>query len=657
MKFLLRLIAFFFIIMIVVVIVGAWYLTKDMKYDIDKLLTYNPNLTTKIYDRNGELISNIFGDKHRTYALFKELPPRLIEAVVAIEDTTFFEHRGVNPEAILRAAIKDIKHGKLKEGASTLTQQLIKLTLLSNEKRWKRKINEAILALKLETKLSKEQIIERYLNEVFYGHRYYGVKTAAKGYFRKDLSDLNLKEIAILAGIPQRPSAYDPTRHLEHSFSRANIVLNRMHTLGWISKEELVKYQEFRPEVFDDTLTQNKAPFIANEILKSLKGEYPDIKTAGYEIHTTIDLEAQAIAETALKNAYAGILERGEKYNAEVSERETVDYGDLNGAMVVLESKTGEIVALVGGVDYEKSEFNRAVQGKRQPGSSFKPFIYLTALNAGYSTQSKLTDISRSFSYKDQDEEKEWRPKNYEKNFEGLITLRESLVHSRNLATINMVNELGLSMVHEDISAMGFKNIPSDLSISLGTFSVTPLAFAESWTILSNAGTKVKPMLVKRVISSDGGVKIYETQEENITTPEQAFLITSILEDVVQRGTGRRAKVEGIAVAGKTGTTNGYKDAWFCGYSPELTTLVWFGKDNNRKMAKETGGKAAGPAFAEFYREYIKLHPETVREFKVPEGVREVRMSAKNSEYFTDVSAPPNDAKSAAEELEQELLF
>jgi len=220
-----------------------------------------------------------------------------------------------------------------------------------------------------------------------------------------------------------------------------------------------------------------------------------------------------------------------------------------------------------------------------------------------------------------------------------------------------MVNELGLSMVHEDISAMGFKNIPSDLSISLGTFSVTPLAFAESWTILSNAGTKVKPMLVKRVVSSDGGVKIYDTQEENITTPEQAFLITSILEDVVQRGTGRRAKVEGIAVAGKTGTTNGYKDAWFCGYSPELTTLVWFGKDNNRKMAKETGGKAAGPAFAEFYREYIKLHPETVREFEVPEGVREVRMSAKNSEYFTDVSAPPNDARSAAEELEQELLF
>ena len=457
MKILLRLIGLFFILMIAGVIAGYFYISKELKHDVGKLLNYNPNLTTKIYDRNGELISNIFGEKHRTYVEFKDIPPRLIEALVAIEDTAFFEHHGINPEAIMRAAIKDIKHMKLKEGASTLTQQLVKLTLLSNEKKIKRKINEAILAIKLETKLSKEEILERYLNEVFYGHRYYGVKTAAQGYFRKDLSDLNLKEMAILAGIPQRPSAFDPTRHKEASFSRANTVLNRMHVLGWISKEELVKYQEHRPKIYDDTLTKNKAPYIANEVLKRLKGEYPDIKTAGYEIHTSIDLEVQEIARTALQNAYAGILERGGKHNEKAKDDELVDYSDLNGAMVVLESKTGEVLAMVGGVDYAKSVFNRAVQGKRQPGSSFKPFVYLTALNAGYSTESKLTDISRSFSYKDQDEEKEWRPKNYEKNFKGLITLRESLVHSRNLATINMVNELGLSSVHQELEMMGFK--------------------------------------------------------------------------------------------------------------------------------------------------------------------------------------------------------
>jgi len=657
MKIVLRLIALFFILMIAGVIAGYFYISKELKYDVDKLVNYNPSLTTKIYDRNGELISNIFGKKHRMYVQFKDIPPRLIEALVAIEDTTFFEHPGVNLEAIMRAAMKDIKHMKMKEGASTLTQQLVKLTLLSNEKKLKRKINEAILALKLETKLSKEEILERYLNEVFYGHRYYGVKTAAQGYFRKDLGDLNLKEMAILAGIPQRPSAYDPTRHLELSLSRANTVLNRMHKLGWISDEELAKYEAYRPKVYDDTLTKNRAPFITNEVLKRLQKEYPDIKTGGYEIVTTIDLEAQEIAQNALKNAYDKVIERGEKYNAKAKEEDVVDYSDLNGAMVVLESKTGEILSLVGGVDYAKSMFNRAVQGKRQPGSSFKPFIYLTALNAGYATTSKLTDISRSFSYRDQDEEKEWRPKNYEKNFEGLITLRDSLVHSRNLATINMVNELGLSYVHQEIEAMGFKNIPNDLSISLGTFSISPLAFAGYYSLLANHGTKVKPLLIKKVVSSDGGEKIFESQEENITTPAQAFLITSILEDVVKRGTGRRAKVDGIALAGKTGTTNDYKDAWFCGYSPEIETIVWVGKDNNAKMAKETGGKAAAPAFAEFYREYIKVHPETKREFDIPKGVREVKISAKKSEYFTDVSAPPNDAKSASEALEQELLF
>ena len=666
MKLVLRLLGVFFVIMIVSVVAGFFYISKELTYDIDKLLVYNPHLTTKIYDRNGELISNVFEDKHRAYASFKEMPSRLIEAVVAIEDTTFFEHRGVNPEAIFRAALKDIKHRKLKEGASTLTQQLVKLTLLSNEKKWKRKINEAVLALKLESKLSKEEIIERYLNEVFYGHRYYGVKTAAKGYFRKELSDLNLKEMAILAGIPQRPSTFDPTRHLDLSLSRANTVLNRMHTLGWISKEELEKYQALRPKIYDDTLTKNRAPFITDEVLNRLQKTYPDIKTGGYEIYTTIDLQAQIIARKALKNAYDAILVRGEEYNQKLLEekhsvedeqKEPVDYSDLQGSMVVMENKTGEVLALVGGVDYKKSVFNRAVLGKRQPGSSFKPFIYLTALNAGYSTQSKLTDISRSFTYQDKDEEKEWRPNNYEKNFQGLIPLREALVHSRNLATINMVNELGLTYVHQEIVNMGFKDLPNDLSISLGTFSISPLDFAGYWSIFSNAGVKVEPFLIKKVVSYDGGEKVFETHKQEVTTPEQAFLVTSIMEDVVKRGTGRRARVKGLAIAGKTGTTDGYKDAWFSGFSPDIGTVVWFGKDNNKKMARETGGKAAAPAFAEFYREYMRLHPEMKREFDVPEGVREVRISASRSEYYTDISSPSSSSKSSSEELEQELLF
>jgi len=356
-----------------------------------------------------------------------------------------------------------------------------------------------------------------------------------------------------------------------------------------------------------------------------------------------------------MKDAYEQILLRGDKYFKKSGER--IDYSDLNGAMAVLESKSGDILALVGGVDYTKSVFNRAVQGRRQPGSSFKPFIYLSALNAGYSTQSKLTDISRSFSYKDKDEDKEWKPHNYEKNFKGLITLREALVHSRNLATINLVNELGLSNVHDAVTRMGFKGIPSDLSISLGTFTTSPLDFAGMYTIFSNGGVRVEPKLIKRVVSLDGGVNEFKTIEHNITTPEQAFLMTTILQDVIKRGTGRRAGVDGIELAGKTGTTNDYKDAWFCGYSPELTVTTWFGKDNNAKMAKETGGKAAGPAFAAFFKGYLEIHPESKREFDMPSSIREVRTSSKNSEYFTDLSAPPSDDKSSVDEMDDELLF
>ncbi len=655
MKWLVRIFLFIFVLVAVSLIGGYIYISKDLKLDTTPLVNYNPKITTKIYDRNGELISNIFGDVNREYAKFDEIPSRLVEAVVAIEDTTFFEHSGINPEAIIRALVKDIRHMKLKEGASTLTQQLVKLTLLSSEKKLKRKINEAILAMKVEKQLNKEQIMERYLNEVFYGHGYYGVKTAAKGYFHKSLDELDLKEIAILAGIPQRPSAYDPTRHYDISLSRANTVLKRMQILGWISKEEYEKYQAIRPKVYRSTLKQNRAPYIANEVVRRLKREYPDLMTGGYKIYTTIDLETQELAQKSLLDAYEAIKKRGKEYEQKSGEK--VNYSKLNGAMVALDSKSGDVLAMVGGVDYGKSEFNRATQGRRQPGSSFKPFIYLIALNAGYSTQSKLTDISRSFSYKDKDEDKEWKPSNYEKNFKGLITLRDALVHSRNLATINLVNELGLSYIHDEIERMGFRDLPNDLSISLGTFTISPLEFAGYWTIFSNYGVRVEPKLIKKVVSLDGGLREFDTKEHNVTSKEQAFLMTTILEDVIKRGTGRRAKVEGLQVAGKTGTTNEYKDAWFCGYSPQITLITWFGNDNNLPMHKETGGKAAGPAFASFFKGYLQIHPETKREFEIPGDVRVVDMPNGKKEYFTDISAPPSDEKSSLEEMDEELLF
>ncbi len=651
MKFLKYLFGFIVSLGLLGLIIGLfafWHFSKEIKLDADKLINYHPEMTTRIYDRNGELIANIFGDKHRLYVPFEEIPPRLIEALVAIEDTVFFEHEGVNYEAILRALLKDIKYGKLKEGASTLTQQLVKNTLLTSEKKLQRKINEAILALKLETRLTKEEILERYLNEIYFGHRYYGVKTAALGYFRKPLHDLNLKEIAILVGLPQAPSKYDPTRHYDISMSRANTVLARMRTLGWITEEELQKYQALRPKVYDDSLTQNRLPYVTDQVLKELSKEYPDIKTGGYKIYTTIDTQLQELAKESLRYGYEGILKRGEGKD--------VDYSDLNGAMVVLDNHSGEVLALVGGIDYKQSAFNRAVQSKRQPGSSFKPFIYQIALDSGYSLKSKLTDISRTFKYQDKDEEKEWQPKNYEKNFEGLITLHDALVHSRNLATINLVNTLGLNLVHRKIEEMGFKNVPNDLSISLGTFGLSPLEMSAFYTIFSNYGTKLEPILVKSVVNYKGEEKIYEARATKITEPEQAFLTTTILEDVIKKGTGRRARVKGIALAGKTGTTNDYKDAWFCGYSPQIEAIVWYGKDDNKPMYKETGGKAAAPAFAHFFQAYLNLHPETKLTFDIPKGVRVVK-GKKGTDYFTKISKPPKETESLPQGNEGELLF
>ncbi len=642
-----------FILSLVAGVIAFYYFLNEIKLDADRLINYNPDTTTRVYDRNGELIANLFSDKHRLYVPFENIPPRLIEALIAIEDTSFFEHDGVNYEAIFRAAIKDIKAMSFKEGASTLTQQLIKNTILTSEKKIRRKINEAILALKLESELTKEEILERYLNEIYFGHRYYGVRTAALGYFKKELNELNLKEIAILVGLPKAPSSYDPTKRPDLSFGRANTVLYRMNKLGWISDEEYQKYEQFEPKIYDESLTQNRTPYVTDQIIRELKDEYPDIRTGGYEIFTTIDYEIQDLAKKSLYNGYIEILKRGEELN----EKDYVDYSDLNAAMVVLDSKSGEVLALVGGVDYKKSAYNRAVQSLRQPGSSFKPFIYQVALDTGYSTQSRLVDISRVFSYEDKkSKEREWKPKNYTKNFSGVVTLRDALVYSKNLATINLVNELGLSVVHREIKRMGFRDVPADLSISLGTFGISPLKFSEFYTIFSNMGKKMTPILVKMVVTKEGDKKSYTAREETILSPAQSFLMTTILRDVILRGTGTNARVKGIELAGKTGTTNEYRDAWFCGYSPEIQTLVWFGKDNNRPMHKETGGRAAAPVFANFYREYIEIHPETKRVFDMPKGVRVIKSKGKK-EYFTTISKPPKDSSQDSLNSDSQLLF
>ena len=286
-------------------------------YDLSSLVDYKPSTSSRIYDRNGEKIANVFDEKHRFYTPFEEIPPRVIEALVAIEDTTFFEHPGINIDAILRAAIKVLKAGKAVQGASTITQQLVKNKLLTREKKLSRKIKEAIYSLKLEQALTKEQILERYLNEIYFGHGYYGIKTAADGYFHKKLSDLSLKEMAILVGLPKAPSTYAPTKNYEISMGRANRVIERMKVLGWIDNATYEQALAESPKVYDTTLTQNQAPFIVDEIARQMVAVgIKDFRTGGYEVHTTIDLRLQELGRDAVLYAYNEALSRIDSYKA-----------------------------------------------------------------------------------------------------------------------------------------------------------------------------------------------------------------------------------------------------------------------------------------------------------------------------------------------------
>ena len=616
------------------------YAYNEIKLDADRLINYKPQTSSIILDAKGERIAYVFKGKHRLYANYDEIPGYLIEALIAIEDTRFFEHDGVNPDAIIRAALKNFKAGHKVEGGSTLTQQLVKNTILSNERSYSRKIKEAILSMKIENELTKEEILERYLNEMFYGHGYYGVKTAAKGYYRKELDQLTLKESAILAGLMKAPSTYAPTRNYEKSLNRADTILARMNKLGWISHDEYIDAVKETPKIYKDSLTQNIAPYVTDEVVRRLSKEFKDIRTGGYTIYTTIDMKQQKLARKALNYAHKKIVKK---------QRESLKKTTLNGAILAVENKTGNIKAMVGGVNYKKSAFNRATMMTRQPGSAFKPFIYQIALDMGYNPATELTDVARTFQYYSHGKRKIWRPKNYESDFVGFIKLREALVHSRNLATINLVTEIGVNRIYEKLKQLNIPHIPEDMSIALGNLGLSPVKMAQIYSAFANGGHMIEPRLISKVLSRNGTV-IYESKTQEITdftTPPQAYLMTNILRDVVLRGTGRNARVKGVEVVGKTGTTNKNVDAWFCGYSPSTEVIVWMGRDNNRPIGRGgTGGGTSAPAFSYFLKRLHKMYPEMPRKFSRPEGVYNARNGVR-TELYTDLSPLPAQTKSA----------
>lgn len=651
----------------------------EVQSEIESVKRHKMDVTTQIFDTKGRLIANLFNEHYRLYAKFEEIPPRIIEILLAVEDTLFFEHMGINPDAISRAIVKNVKNLKYSEGGSTLTQQVVKNIALSPERTLKRKIKEAMFAIILEQNMSKEDILEIYLNYIFLGHGYYGVRTAALGYFHKNLNELTLKEMCMLMGLPKAPDTYDPSKNLQHSLGRANNILDRLKDIGWITQEEYEVAIVEIPYVYNDkSLTQNVAPYAVDEVVRQLSPIYPDLKTGGYKIYLTIDLDYQNIAQEALRYGYNNINERlVEQYPrtfireeldsegliyAKPKESEANKYGELNGAMVVTESQSGKILALVGGVDYKKSVFNRATQAKRQFGSSIKPFIYLVAFDRGYSPAWQVMDAPRKFGNTNEDtqsnqedEEDVWKPKNVGA-YGGLITLREALRKSANLATLNLVQQVGFDIIYRGIKDFEFPYVPNDMSIVLGSLSLSPLEAAKFYSVFSNYGTMITPRLVDSIVNVQGETYTFPITTREYTQPQQAFLVTDILRDVVNRGTGVRARVANLEIAGKTGTSNQNIDGWFCGYSPSIQTIIWYGRDNNTPIGPvETGGIVAAPVNAYFFNKLLKIEPGLKRRFDVPNGI--MKKTFADGEYlYTNISKLPPTTPSVTN-VEEDLLF
>ncbi|GAA8083420.1 transglycosylase domain-containing protein [Helicobacter pylori] len=647
---------FLIIVGLLAILIAQVWVTTDK--DIAKIKDYRPGVASQILDRKGRLIANIYDKEFRFYARFEEIPPRFVESLLAVEDTLFFEHGGINLDAIMRAMIRNAQSGRYTEGGSTLTQQLVKNMVLTREKTLTRKLKEAIISLRIEKVLSKEDILERYLNQTFFGHGYYGVKTASLGYFKKPLDKLTLKEITMLVALPRAPSFYDPTKNLEFSLSRANDILRRLYSLGWISSNELKSALNEVPIVYNQTSTQNIAPYVVDEVLKQLD-QLDGLKTQGYTIKLTIDLDYQRLALESLRFGHQKTLEKIAKEKPKTNASN--EYEDnLNASMIVTDTSTGKILALVGGIDYKKSAFNRATQAKRQFGSAIKPFLYQIAFDNGYSTTSKIPDTARNFENgnysKNSEQNHAWHPSNYSRKFLGLVTLQEALSHSLNLATINLSDQLGFEKIYQSLSDMGFKNLPKDLSIVLGSFAISPIEAAEKYSLFSNYGTMLKPMLIESIANQQNEVKTFAPIEtKKITTKEQAFLTLSALMNAVENGTGSLARIKGLEIAGKTGTSNNNIDAWFIGFTPTLQSVIWFGRDDNTPIGKgATGSVVSAPVYSYFMRNILSIEPSLKRKFDVPKGLRK-EIVDKIPYYSTPNSITPTPKRT--DDSEEPLLF
>ncbi len=592
------------------------------------------NLPTKIYDRKGTVIATFYEEK-RELVDISELPPELIEAVIAIEDNRFFQHQGIDFQGIARAAIKNIAAGRIVEGGSTITQQLAKVLFLNPRQTFKRKMREALLALKIERTYTKKEILERYFNKIYFGAGAYGVEAASQVYFGKSARDINTVEAAMLAGLPQAPSLYSPLRNPELTKNRHRTVLNMMAKQGFIQKENINKmHREFwkkfesrQHKKLEQQKTDVRAAgyFVENIRTKLIKKYGRDmLYRGGLEVHTTLNMDYQKLLEEKMYdyllkfNIKQGNLPDTAEEIPRQPEEELVE-----GAAILRHPQNGDILAVVGGHRWHTgNQFNRATQSRRQPGSAFKPVLYAAALDNGYTPASKIQDRPLYFNTP----QGRWVPSNYSRRYYGEVTLREALIHSLNVASVALMNELGTKKVIRYAKKLGINTpLTEHMSLALGGLKhgMNLEELTRVYSVFANQGILTSSIYIKEVRDREGNLleRNFPFRRE-VISPQIAYLITSLLEGVVEEGTGRRVgRAVKRLIAGKTGTTNQYRDAWFIGYTPRLVFGSWFGYDiNNRSLGHGmSGGVVAGDFWHETLNSIFKDIPR--RNFSVPEGI------------------------------------
>ncbi|MCX7828917.1 MAG: penicillin-binding protein 1A [Thermanaerothrix sp.] len=601
--------------------VGLTFFLREVSSQLpttEEILSKQPSQATTILDRNGRVIAKLY-EEDRTIVPLDRVSPWFIKAVLAAEDSEFYEHQGLSPSSIVRAMLVDLLHKKARQGGSTITQQLARNMFLSHEKKLSRKIKEAVLSLRLERVYTKDQILEMYVNTIYMGHGTYGIGSAAQVYFGKSPSDLTLSEASALAGLIAAPEYYSPIKNPSASKVRQRYVLNRMLELGWITAEQY-KTAESAPLHLkgrrSSSSFQQEAPYFVSYILfKNLLPTYgtATIYRGGLTIQTTLDLDIQRSAERAFA-----------KLRTE-------------GALIALNPDTGEILAMVGGHNFEKSKFNRAVQAFRQPGSAFKPIVYTAAMENGYRPVDHLLDAPLSFP-------NGWAPKNYDGSYDGEVSIIDALARSLNTPAVRLAQVVGIKTIKDTARAMGITSpyLPDDLSIALGSTSVTPLEMASAFSCFANGGYRITPFAIKEIRTPSGEVlEKNGPQLERAISPESALEMRTLLEQVVLWGTGRSASVPGYQVFGKTGTTNDWGDAWFVGGVPGLVATVYAGNDNHKSLGpKATGGKVAAPIWKEFVQGVVRARKLPQR-FQVPSGVNvEFVKLCKKTGFLASPSCP-----------------